>query len=225
MKEILKKLLLIQSELEVPKEHNNNFGNYKYRNCEDILSALKPLLLKYKCIINISDDIINIQNRFYVKSTANIYDAESLEYISTSAFAREDESKPKMDGSQATGSASSYARKYALNGLLAIDDTKDSDFTNTDSFGKNKDKEVPKVPDKPKVEVPKVEIELASEDLKKKIFAELKEISTQPEITREKIKTGLKIESFSKMTKIQGEEFLKYINKIRLNQNKEGQNV
>ena len=138
MKNILMKLNKIQVELKAPKGQFNKFGNYKYRNSEDILEALKPLLEKYKAAINITDEIILIGDRYYVKATTTIYDIESGEGIETTAYAREDESKKGQDLSQLTGSTSSYARKYALNGLLAIDDTKDSDTTNKHEKDENK---------------------------------------------------------------------------------------
>lgn len=128
------KLMMIQSELKVPKTQTNNFGNYNYRNCEDILNALKPHLMKYKCVVLLTDELAVIGSRFYVRATAQLVDTESNNTISVNAYAREDLERKKMDGSQLTGSASSYARKYALNGLFAIDDTKDSDYTN--QFGK-----------------------------------------------------------------------------------------
>ena len=128
------KLMMIQSELKAPKNQWNDFSNYYYRNCEDILNALKPHLMKYKCVVLLTDDLVLIGDRFYIKATAKLVDAESDNTISVNAYAREDLQRKKMDGSQLTGSASSYARKYALNGLFAIDDTKDSDYTN--QFGK-----------------------------------------------------------------------------------------
>nr|WP_315046233.1 ERF family protein [uncultured Leptotrichia sp.] len=128
---IYKKLNKIQVELKAPKSQRNNFGNYNFRNCEDILEALKPLLLREKIIIQLSDELVQTGDRFYIKATATLIDVESGEKHSTTAFAREELSKKGMDGSQITGASSSYARKYALNGLLAIDDTKDSDTTNT----------------------------------------------------------------------------------------------
>lgn len=124
------KLMMIQSELKAPKNQRNNFGKYNYRNCEDILNALKPHLMKYKCVVLLTDDLVLIGDRFYIKATATLVDTESDNTISVNAYAREEETKKGMDSSQITGSASSYARKYALNGLFAIDDTKDSDFTN-----------------------------------------------------------------------------------------------
>lgn len=128
---IHEKLIQIQSELKAPKGQYNSFGKYKYRNCEDILEAVKPLLKKQGLAIRLSDDIVMIGSRYYVQATAEITDGETA--VKSVAFAREEESKKGMDGSQVTGAASSYARKYALNGLLAIDDTKDSDTTNNGS--------------------------------------------------------------------------------------------
>lgn len=124
------KLQGIQLELNVPKEQRNTFGNYNYRSCEDILEALKPLLKKYGCLLIIADNIAQVGDRYYVKAQAMIKDADSSEEIFVEAFAREEETKKGMDGSQITGASSSYARKYALNGLFGIDDTKDSDSTN-----------------------------------------------------------------------------------------------
>lgn len=120
------KLADIQQELNAPKSQYNEFGKYEYRSCEDILSALKPIL--NGAVILLTDEIVQVAERYYVKATATLTDGESS--ISTTAFAREEETKKGMDASQITGSASSYARKYALNGLFAIDDTKDSDVTN-----------------------------------------------------------------------------------------------
>lgn len=119
----------IQTELKAPKGQYNSFGKYKYRSCEDILEAVKPILAKYNASITLSDSLEYIGNRYYIKATATLHIAES-ESCQVAAFAREEEEKKGMDGSQITGTASSYARKYALNGLLAIDDTKDSDATN-----------------------------------------------------------------------------------------------
>ena len=130
-KNIYMKLVEVQSELKAPKSQFNKFGNYSYRNCEDILEALKPILNKVKAIVNISDEVVLVGERYYIKATVKFIDAETGEVVEASAMAREEESKKGMDASQLTGSTSSYARKYALNGLFAIDDTKDSDTTNT----------------------------------------------------------------------------------------------
>ena len=125
------KLVKVQSELKAPKSQYNSFGKYSYRNCEDILEALKPILNEVKAIVNISDEVVLIGDRYYIKATVKFIDAETGEMVEASAMAREEETKKGMDASQLTGSTSSYSRKYALNGLFAIDDTKDSDTTNT----------------------------------------------------------------------------------------------
>ena len=125
----MKELISIQSELKAPKSQYNKFGGYKYRKAEDILEAVKPLLAKQKCTLIITDDVVLIGNRIYVKATATIKN-EKGECETTTGWAREEETKKGMDGSQITGASSSYARKYALNGLFAIDDNADSDTTN-----------------------------------------------------------------------------------------------
>ncbi|ENY8527933.1 TPA: ERF family protein [Clostridioides difficile] len=124
------KLVNIQNTLKAPKNQYNNFRKYNYRSCEDILEGLKPILKEEKALVILDDNIVQIGNRFYVEATATLIDAETGEKISTKALAREDETKKGMDLAQVTGSVSSYARKYALNGLFCIDDTKDSDATN-----------------------------------------------------------------------------------------------
>lgn len=125
---IYEKLTLIQNELKAPKNQYNSFGKYKYRSCEDILEGLKPVLKKYKATLYISDSIEMIGDRIYVKAEASLIDCENqAECISNTAYARESDDKRGMDASQVTGATSSYARKYALNGLFLIDDTKDAD--------------------------------------------------------------------------------------------------
>lgn len=121
------KLLTIQSELKAPKGQYNSFGNYKYRSCEDILEAVKPLLKANGCVLTITDTVEQVGDRYYIKAEATITDVKTEASKSNIAYAREAESKTKMDESQITGTASSYARKYALNGLFCIDDTKDAD--------------------------------------------------------------------------------------------------
>lgn len=134
---IQEKLNIIQKELKAPKNQRNSFGNYNYRSCEDILEAVKPLLSENKCILIMYDEIVNMGDRYYVKATAEFYDTEDKNVIKVSAFARESEEKKGMDSAQITGATSSYARKYALNGLFLIDDTKDAD---TDEYTKTKEK-------------------------------------------------------------------------------------
>lgn len=152
---IYEKLSKIQEELKAPKGQYNSFGKYKYRSCEDILEAVKPLLVKNKLSLQLYDELIVVgestpttyeetyydkdlkrensrivvtgNQRYYIKATARLLDIEDNSTMENTAFAREDETKKGMDGSQITGTASSYARKYALNGLFLIDDTKDAD--------------------------------------------------------------------------------------------------
>lgn len=129
----MKELITIQSELKAPKTQTNRFGNYKYRKAEDILEAVKPLLKKESCTLIVSDDIVMVGNRIYVKAVATLKNSQG-ETETSVGWAREEESKKGMDGSQVTGASSSYARKYALNGLFAIDDNQDSDTTNVGNF-------------------------------------------------------------------------------------------
>ena len=141
--DIYTKLAAIQHDLEAPKSQYNEFGKYRYRSCEDILQAVKPLLSATKTVLLLDDTMVEVGGRVYVKATARLIDTENGEDMMVDAYAREEETKKGMDASQITGTASSYARKYALNGLFAIDDAKDSDVTNTTP------KEVPKSAPKP----------------------------------------------------------------------------
>lgn len=145
----MKRLIEIQQELKAPKNQKNTFGGYNFRSCEDILEAVKPLLKKHNLALILNDEVTSIDggfdlkeqtekkakhivtsNRVYIKATATLYDDEGKIIAQTTALAREEETKTGMDASQLTGATSSYARKYALNGLFAIDDNKDSDSTN-----------------------------------------------------------------------------------------------
>lgn len=127
----LGKLADIQARLKAPKGQYNSFGGYKYRSAEDILEAVKPLLKEVDAALTLSDEMVAVGNRIYVAATARFFSTDGSPEISVKAYAREEETKKGMDGAQITGAASSYARKYALNGLFAIDDTKDADATNT----------------------------------------------------------------------------------------------
>ena len=123
-----KQLLIIQTKLNAPKNQRNNFWGFNYRSCEDILMAVKPLLEETNTTLTVSDEVVVLESRFYIKATATLYDNNSWEVIaSTSAFAREQDEKKWMDPAQVTGASSSYARKYALNWLLCIDDNRDAD--------------------------------------------------------------------------------------------------
>ena len=130
------KLSRIQTTLKAPKNLYNKFGKYKYRNAEGICEAVKPYLEQNKCYMVLKDDMLELGGRFYIRATATLYDTESDDCIKATAFAREAESKKGMDESQITGAASSYARKYALNGLFLLDDTKDADSNEYSEQGK-----------------------------------------------------------------------------------------
>lgn len=158
MQEFIKKVAKVQSELKAPKNQRNNFGGYNYRSCEDILEAVKPLLTSQGLVLTVCDEIVQVGERYYVKATATITDGTNS--INNVAFAREEETKKGMDASQITGATSSYARKYALNGLLCIDDTKDADATNT--HGKTE-------PVQPKVVKKELTAEEKAQQIKEKV--------------------------------------------------------
>ena len=132
-KPIYASLMAVQADLKAPKNQRNNFGKYNYRSCEDIIEAVKPLLKENGLFLTMSDDIVQIGDRYYVKATVSVTDIVTGESVQTSALAREAVQKKGMDESQVTGTASSYARKYALNGLFAIDDNRDAD---TDEYAR-----------------------------------------------------------------------------------------
>lgn len=198
--ELEEKLLQIQTELKAPKGQRNDFGKYNYRSCEDILEAVKPLLAKYKATMVITDDIIMVGDRIYVKATAKIVDVESGRGVSNTAFAREEDVKKGMDGSQITGASSSYARKYALNGLFLIDDTKDSDATN-DSVKEEK-KTVQK--QDVKKEAPK----MITDDQKKEI-SELFDANLMP-VMLNYCKNKFKANSIDELTEAQAKEIIEH---------------
>jgi len=135
----MKELIEIQKNLRAPKAHRNEFGGFNYRSAEDILEAVKPLLAEHGCVLTLTDEIVLIGDRYYVRATARLSNVEK-EIITVSAYAREEAQKKGMDAAQITGAASSYARKYALNGLFCIDDTRDPDA---------------QVPEKPKEDIQK----------------------------------------------------------------------
>jgi len=217
---IFEKLSAIQNELKAPKGQYNSFGNYKYRSCEDILEAVKPLLAKNRLSLVLSDELVVIgehnpvlyqesvwdkdakqfkaetritgSQRFYIKATATLYDLDSEMVLSNNAYAREEEVKKGMDGSQITGTASSYARKYALNGLFNIDDTKDADtdeYQNQTTKTENK-KEVSKATDKQKEMIKKLyateEIKTELETLKRAKLSDLTVFEASSLISRKK---------------------------------------
>lgn len=181
-------LLKIQSELKAPKNNINSFGNYKYRSCEDILEAVKPLLAKYELELTISDQIVNVGDRYYIKATATITDG--ILPKSVTAYAREEETKKGMDSAQITGSASSYARKYALNGLFLIDDTQDPDTQENDDNPNEKTKPNDK-PTETELEAMEKLIEVTKTDTDK--FCQVYGINNYTELTRVQFNQAMKI--------------------------------
>lgn len=146
---VMAKLVQIQAELKAPKSQYNSFAKYNYRSCEDITEAAKPICAKYGCALTLNDTVLFIGARYYIQAEARLTDGETGEFVSVTANAREEDSKKGYDASQLTGATSSYARKYALSGLFALDDTKDSDFTNTGDKGKKSDTPTYEAPPKP----------------------------------------------------------------------------
>lgn len=195
------KLMRIQAKLKAPKGQRNTFGNYNYRSCEDILEAVKPLLAEEGCTLTLSDKIELIGDRYYIKATATL--KSDKEEIQVSAYAREEQAKKGMDSAQVTGATSSYARKYALNGLFCIDDNKDPD---TDEYTKQKKKaqESAKAEEKIAAEMEKNAIELASDrevktfmDMCEKLDVDFKQIGKQAGATSLKAMTK---EQYAKAT-------------------------
>lgn len=149
-------LVYIQSHLKAPKKQFNKFGGYAYRNAEDILEAVKPLLKETNCTLTISDEIVQVADRIYVKATTTLITPSGQEYA-TIAYAREPFNKKGLDESQITGSASSYARKYSLNGLFCIDDNKDADYLNS-----SKEYTQPATPQQPQPTIQQIQLEIAA---------------------------------------------------------------
>lgn len=189
---IYEKLSQIQQKLAAPKNQYNKFGEYYYRSCEDILEGLKPFLKELNVALTLTDEMVMIGERYYIKATATLFNCEGDDKVQNVAYARETESRPKMDVSQITGSASSYARKYALNGLFCIDDVKDEDAKD------NSQKET----EKPK------QSEVKQEEVEK---AKIPEVKVQALISRcetegvkvDTIKTLYKVSSFADLNEKQ----------------------
>lgn len=199
---IYEKLAVIQSKLKAPKGQYNKFGNYNYRSCEDILEAVKPLLAETKTVLSITDQMEIVGNRVYVRAEAHLRDCEDVSSsgeLVTVSYAREEESKKGMDSSQVTGAASSYARKYALNGLFCIDDNKDSDSTNTGEKGKTSGKKAE----------PAKETEMISSE---NIMSIKNIIDKYPESKlMDQIKVRFKVEDIKSLTKEKGLKCLKML--------------
>ncbi len=198
----------IQNELKAPKSQYNEFGKYHYRSCEDILESLKPVLAKHQAAVTISDEIVLIGDRYYVKATAALIDVEKGDKVEVSAYAREDEQKKGMDLSQLTGSTSSYARKYALNGLFAIDDTKDSDATN-----KHDTEQV----SRPKVDANKqaiVDNSLATDKQIKAIYAIAKNKGYTEESLKNYTKSIYNKDSIKELTRQEASDVIQALNEM-----------
>jgi hypothetical protein len=189
---VYEKLIKVQSELKAPKSKYNSFGKYNYRSLEDILEGVKPLLVKHKATLIITDSIEQDGDRYYLKATATFIDTEDGQTISNSALAREAADKKGQDDSQITGTASSYARKYALNGLFLIDDTKDAD---TDEYHKQTNKQT-------KTEITK---ENASGGISEDEWAEIEDLVSRANVNKEKLLSKYEIESLMNLTRAQYE--------------------
>jgi hypothetical protein len=188
----------IQFELVAGKNQRNNFGKYNYRSCEDILEGLKPLLNKYECSVTLTDDIVMVGNRIYVKSIAiltaspNGDNAERIIIASSSAFAREPESQKGMNEAQITGSASSYARKYALNGLFAIDDNKDADSNEHQENVNNRPQKKTEKPQQPKKD-PKTLFDQTSDKIVRQYLGSGKLLDNQQQKLIKELESGQKV--------------------------------
>ena len=191
---IYAKLIKVQNELKAPKNQYNSFGKYSYRNCEDICESVKPLLLANGLAMFISDNIELIGDRYYIKAIVTVVDTETGETLTNSALAREEENKKGMDSSQVTGSTSSYARKYALNGMFLIDDTKDSDFTNTHGKENNEEK------------LSRIKGTGLSESQIKRLYAIAAKASVEKSMVLKAIKQEFKVEKAELLTKDQYDE-------------------
>ena len=191
---IYAKLIKVQNELKAPKNQYNSFGKYSYRNCEDICESVKPLLLANGLAMFISDNIELIGDRYYIKAIVTVVDTETGETLTNSALAREEENKKGMDSSQVTGSTSSYARKYALNGMFLIDDTKDSDFTNTHGKENNEEK------------LSRIKGTGLSEAQIKRLYAIAAKANVEKSMVLKAIKQEFKVEKAELLTKEQYDE-------------------
>lgn len=192
---IYEKLIKVQNELKAPKNQRNNFGGYNYRSCEDILEAVKPILKENGLTLFITDDIVNVGDRYYIVAIATLVDIETGEKLTTQANARESEIKKGMDDSQITGTASSYARKYCLNGLFLIDDTKDAD---TNEYQKTTKAE-------PKTESRKIHL---------KELGILQQTIAKYNLTDERINEILKKYGYKKLDEVDFENYAKIGNEM-----------
>jgi hypothetical protein len=172
-KAIYAALQAVQRELKAPKSQTNKFGGYKYRSCEDIVEAVKPLLNDNGLILTMSDEIVNVADRVYVKATCRVTDVATGDCIETTAMARESSQKKGMDDSQITGTASSYARKYGLNGLFAIDDTKDADTNEYHQTSQNRPQATQKAKPTTSTKAPAKAAQNANDEVRAKAMQDL----------------------------------------------------
>jgi hypothetical protein len=172
-KAIYAALQAVQMELKAPKSQTNKFGGYKYRSCEDIVEAVKPLLNDNGLILTMSDEIVNVADRVYVEATCRVTDVATGDCIETTAMARESSQKKGMDDSQITGTASSYARKYGLNGLFAIDDTKDADTNEYHQTSQNRPQATQKAKPTTSTKAPAKAAQNANDEVRAKAMQDL----------------------------------------------------
>lgn len=211
------RVMNLDAELKAPKNLYNSFGKYKYRNAEGILESVKPLLVKYNLILTMSDEIIQVGDRYYIKAICTLADTESDEKIIVSAMARESLDKKGMDDSQITGTASSYARKYALNGLFLLDDTKDADTDEYQNTVNNGTKTAPKNSKKTN-DIPTQNSNL-NELITEEEYNSLVDCISQYDacndkpINQEQMRNYFKVESFMMLTKAQYLTFMSQLKK------------
>ena len=211
---IFEKLLFVQTKLKAPKSQSNICMHYKYRSCEDILESAKPLQAEIKAITLLSDEVVQVGERYYVKVTATFVDCEKSEdKITVTASAREEEVKKGMDGSQITGASSSYARKYALNGLFDIDDTEDSDGTN---HGETKKADTPKAENKPFPEQKSPSADQMA-ILKKKRGAEIRDLIAIYKVDEKTAATEIKKFGVADVSKLTEEQYVQVLQNLKEN--------
>ena len=218
---IFEKLSAVQAELKAPKGQYNSFGKYKYRSCEDILEAVKPLCAANKAIVMLSDRIEQIGDRYYIKAFVTFRDLESEAEIVSTAYAREDESKKGMDGSQVTGATSSYARKYALNGLFCIDDTKDADTDEMQRQTTQRRQQAQEINNPTAADVARIAAETAAQLGTVKMIdnqqaARIQTLAKEKNILGAEILKRYKVDSLSKLTSEQAEHCIKSLEATQL---------
>lgn len=218
---VFEKLSAVQTELKAPKGQYNSFGKYKYRSCEDILEAVKPLCAANKAIVMLSDRIEQIGDRYYIKAFVTFRDLESEAEIVSTAYAREDESKKGMDGSQVTGATSSYARKYALNGLFCIDDTKDADTDEMQRQTTQRRQQAQEIHNPTAADVERIAAETAAQLSAPKMIdnaqaAHIQALAKEKNILGAEILKRYKVDSLNKLTAEQAAHCIKSLEATQL---------